>query len=317
MPAADGPVAVTGAAGYVGGRLVESLGERARGIVRAPVPWMPARRQHVCDLLGDKGDVARAVEGARAIVHLAGHNEVVAAQDPDRAARETVAMTEAVTEAARSTGIQRIVYVSTVHVYGDRLRPGAVVDEDVSPAPTSSYAQTRHDCEEVLTSSPALDPVVLRLTNAVGAPAHPSIQRWTLVASDLSRRAVLDRRVVLRSSGLQWRDFIALGDAVGATVAAADPAAVPAGVFNLASGRPVTVRALAELVQDRVEAACGWRPALEAPTVTGEPEAPYTVSSNRLTELGILAARPLSDAVDDLVAHCRRHETALREDLER
>lgn len=312
MPEDRPTIAVTGAGGYVGSRLVAALGDHARAVVRTPVPWLPADRQVVCDLLGPKHDVATAIEGADVVLHLAGHNEVVTAHDPDRAAHETVAMTEAVAEAARTTGVTRVVHVSTVHVYGDRLRPGAVIDETVPPAPTSAYAQTRRDCEEVLEASPALDVVVLRLTNAVGAPVDPRVDRWTLVASDLCRRAVLDRRVVLRSSGLQWRDFITLDDAVRATVGAADPEVVPAGTYNLASGRPATVRALAELVQDRVESACGWRPELEAPTVTGEPEAPYTVSPARLEAVGLGARQVLTDGVDELIRHCVEHEEALR-----
>src|SRR5688572_22001966 len=138
MPAPEGSVAVTGAGGYLGGRVASALGEQARAIVRTPVPWLPARTQVACDLLGPTDDLARALEGVAAVVHLAGHNEVVAGRDPGTATRETVEMAEHVRRAAVANGVRRIVYVSTVHVYGKRLAPGAVVDEAIEPAPTSA-----------------------------------------------------------------------------------------------------------------------------------------------------------------------------------
>ena len=312
MPtSADAQVAVTGAAGYVGGRVATALGEAARAMVRSQVPWLPPRQQVECDLLGPVAPIASALAGASAVVHLAGHNEVITAADPDRAVDETVAMAEAVRAAARAAGVRRVVYVSSVHVYGEHMAPGALLHEDLGPAPTSAYARARHRCEELLVADGALEVVVLRLTNAVGAPADPTIDRWTLVASDLCRAAVLDRTMVLRSTGQQWRDFIALEDACRLLLGTLTDE-VPPGTYNLASGRPSTVRSLAELIQDRVELACGWRPALEGPVPTGEPDEPYTVSTERLATFGLQAELPLEDAVDDLVDHCIKHEAVLR-----
>lgn len=311
MPSPDGAVAVTGAAGYLGGRVVAALGSAARALVRAPVPWLSERRQVPCDLLAAPGTVTAALEGAQAVIHLAGHNEVVAGQDPDRAVAETVAMAESVLAAAEAAGVARVVYVSTIHVYGEQLRPGARLDEHLAVAPVSAYARARATCEDVVRSSAAVDGVVLRLSNAVGAPADPSVDRWTLVASDLCRSAVLDRTMTLRSSGQQCRDFIVLDDACRLTLATLDEG-VPAGTYNLASGRPATVRSLAELVQDRVEALCGWRPRLDAPTPVGQADEPYVIGTDGLGRFGLTARLPLEEGVDEIIDHCKKHEGALR-----
>jgi UDP-glucose 4-epimerase len=311
MPDPDGPVAVTGAGGYLGGRVASALGERVRAIVRTPVPWLPTRTQVACDLLGPSDDLDRALEGVSTVVHLAGHNEVVAGRDPELATRETVAMAEQLRRAAELNGVRRVVYVSTVHVYGERLVPGAVVDESVDPAPTSAYARARWECEQLLASAPRTDAVLLRLTNAVGAPADPSVDRWTLVASDLCRQGVLDRRMVLHSAGLQWRDFIALEDACRLALGALDPAVAP-GTYNLCAGRSLTIRSLAELVQDRIEATCGWRPEIEAPPATGEAPAAYTVDPGKLAAVGLQASVSLTEAVEEIVEHCTKHEATLR-----
>jgi UDP-glucose 4-epimerase len=300
-----GTVAVTGANGYVGSRLVAELAGRGtpvRALARVARPWIGTDDVRLVDLVQPVGPITDALEGARTVVHLAGHNEVVAAQDPDRALGETAVMARHVVEAAARVGAERVVFVSTVHVYGDALAEGATVDESTPPAPHGTYAIARLAVEHLVTEAP--DPVVLRLTNAVGAPVHPEVDRWTLVAADLCRSAAATGTLTLRSTGQQWRDFIGLADVVRAIAAAADPDAVPAGTYNLASGRPCTIRALAELVQDRFEARTGTRPALQAPDPIGPDPAPYHVDAGRLAALGLVAEQPLEASIDELVELC-------------
>ncbi|MDP1821173.1 MAG: SDR family oxidoreductase [Acidimicrobiales bacterium] len=298
-------LAVTGAGGYLGSRLVADLAEAGaavRAVVRAPVSWLPVVDQQVVDLLDPIATVAASFAGADTVVHLAGHNEVVAAADPDRALAETVVAGQHVVEAAAAAGVGRLVYVSTIHVYGEALAPGATVDETVAPAPRGAYAVARLAVEHLVASGP--DPVVFRLSNAVGAPAHGEVDRWTLVAADLCRAAATTGELVLRSTGQQWRDFISLADVVRALVAGSDPGAVPAGTYNLVSGEPRTVRSLAELVQDRFEERTGSRPPLRAPAPTEPDPEPYRLDPGRLAAVGLRADQPLATSVDEIIELC-------------
>lgn len=310
MSTAESPILVTGAGGYLGGRISAVLEGRVRALTRQRVPWLPESAQVAGDLLGPTDALVDAFAGSGAVIHLAGHNEVVARTDPDRALAETETMTRTVIDAARANGISRIVYVSTIHVYGSRLVPGATLDETVPAAPTSAYARARAASEDLLSAADDLDPVVLRLSNAVGAPADPAVDRWTLVASELSLGAVLDRVMVLRSAGLQTRDFITVDDASRIAAAAADPA-VPGGVYNLASGRSISIRDLADVVGERVHALAGYRPDLDAPPVDGDPEDPYTFVTDALAAHGLRAEQPLVAGVDELIEHCLKHRTQL------
>ena len=301
----SGPLAVTGAGGYLGSRLIADLtgaGQPTRALTRGPVPWLGADDQRVIDLLGPVEAIAAAIDGCRALVHLAGHNEVVAAREPDRALAETVVLARHVAEAAALAGIPRVVFVSTIHVYGARLEPGSVVDEEVPPEPRGVYAVARLAAEHLLADS--ADAVILRLSNAVGAPAHPAVDRWTLVAADLCRSSVELGELTLRSSGLQWRDFIGLADVVRLIDGATDPGVVAAGTYNLASGRAVTVRDLALLVQERVEAKTGRRPVLRAPDPDGPGPDAYQIDPSRLAATGLMAEQQLPDALDEIIDLC-------------
>jgi len=248
--------------------------------------------------------------GTSTVVHLAGTNEAVAAADPDRALAETAAAARQVGEACSAVGVRRVVYVSTVHVYGAALVAGATVSEDTVPQPRSVYAVARLAAEHLLAGS-APETVVVRLTNGVGAPIAPQVERWSLVANDLCRQAVTTGRLRLRTDGLQWRDFVALGDVCRVLAATLDPSRVPVGTYNLGSGQPLTVRDLAGLVQDSTEAAGTRRPPLQAPPFEREPTKPAVVTSERFAALGLRTEVPVRAAVDETVRFCLDHRKAL------
>jgi UDP-glucose 4-epimerase len=313
-------VVLTGASGYVGGRLIGPLlaaGWEVHGVVREAAPRLGIE-QTICDLSTEEavGPLAAACEGAETLIHLAGENEVLAAQEPAEVLAATVVSTEKVSEACVQAGVRRLVYMSTVHVYGARITPGAELTEEMRVEPRSAYAISRLASEHVAAAiaGGTCEPVILRLTNSVGAPDHPSVDRWMLVANDLCRQGALTGRLALKSSGTQWRDFVGLGDVCSAITIAArslDPA-LPPGTYNLGSGRPTSVRALAVMIQDAFERETGNRPELHAPEPERSPPGPYYVSVERAALYGLRLQQPIAEAVTETVRFCLDHREELQ-----
>jgi len=312
-------VLITGAGGYIGGRLVKTMLDanwRVRALVRESATWLDVE-QTVCDLADGAQDVlSAAFGGVQTVVHLAGENELVAAREPAAALAATVVATERISEACAQAGVKRLVYMSTVHVYGERAAPGVTLTEDMRPEPRSAYAISRLASEHVAATlaTGAYELVIMRLTNSVGAPEDPSVDRWSLVANDLCRQGSRTGRLELRSSGVQWRDFVPLG-AVCSTIATASrtgDGVLPPGTYNLGSGRPTTVRELAHMIQDTFEQQTGERPELRAPEPGPNPPAPYHVSVERLARHGLRLADPLEEAVAETVSFCLDHREELR-----
>lgn len=310
-------VLITGAAGYVGGRLCAALGRdgaTVRSFNRDPAPWLgvPETLGDLCTAPAEA--IADACRGARAVVHLAGEDELVAAREPERALSQTVLAAQRLAAACATAEVPRLVYLSTVHVYGARMTPGAVLEETLRAEPRSAYAISRLACEHALAAAlgAGTELVILRLTNSVGAPADPSVDRWSLVANDLARAGTLTGRLTLRSDGTQWRDFVALAEVCATIAAAAVPGRIAAGTYNLGSGHPRTVRELAGLVQDAFAAAGRPRPALDAPAPAADPPGPYRVAVNRLAAAGLAPGHDLTAAVGETVDFCLRNRDHLR-----
>lgn len=260
---------ITGARGYLGGRLVVDYARAKRfdivGVTRGaappPVGWPSVCALARTDLLHDSEDhIAEVLKGCDAIVHLAAPNEMVALQRPAEALVDTAVGTLRLIEAAKRAECRRFVFLSTIHVYGSPLR-GRITEIDPL-RPLHPYAIVHHSAEDFVLAAHArgdIEAAVVRLSNGIGAPAWPTIDRWTLIGNDLCRQAVRDGTVVLRSSGLQWRDFIVLSDFADAIARLIEAPAgmLGDGVFNLGGRMPLRMIDVAKRVAARATVLLG------------------------------------------------------------
>lgn len=299
-------IAVTGAGGYLGGRLISALhasGAEVRAVARRSVPWLPVPTM-VHDLAVAEIDrLAGAFDGCEAVVHLAGANEVEAERDVDGAMAATMAAGRRAAVAASLAGVDRFVVLSTTHVYGAAATPGVTLDARTVPLPRHPYAVARLAVEHLAASVGPPHLVVLRLTNAVGAPADPRVERWSLVANDLCRQAAEGSELRLRTSGHQWRDFVALTDVIAAIDAAAR-GGIPAGTYDLGSGTPTRVLDLATTIAEVATEVIGRPTTVSAPPQEGPSPAPTSIDVTPLADLGVRPMIPLRDAVRETLLAC-------------
>ena len=131
------PVLVTGATGFLGGHLIPLLhegGEPVRVLSRQPAPELSARGVEVVvgDVVSGAG-LDAALDGVAHVFHLAGR----VSRDPDAAAslqRVHVDGTRRLADAARRTGVERILLVSTSGTMAVSRDPEPDCDE-TAPVP--------------------------------------------------------------------------------------------------------------------------------------------------------------------------------------
>jgi nucleoside-diphosphate-sugar epimerase len=155
---------ITGADGFIGQQLCAlalQRGYAVRGAVRRlnaaglPQHWSEAPAQVEwlgCGEVGPETDWSAAVAGVDAIVHLAGRAHILreTAADPEAAARAVnVGGAQSLAESALRADAPRIVFLSSIHVHGDRSTVVAV-DETAPIRPHNAYARSKWDAEQVL-----------------------------------------------------------------------------------------------------------------------------------------------------------------------
>jgi UDP-glucose 4-epimerase len=300
------PLVVTGARGYVGGAVVAAAVRRGdlstTALVRRPAPWLH------CDVLRtqDFADgLARSTAGAAAVVHLAGPDQAAVTRSPEAGIAETVEAGRLVAEACEAAGVRRLVYLSTVHVHGDAVAGGEELTESRVPIPSSPYGVSRLACERTITEAcQNTEVVVLRLSNAVGAPAADAIDCWTLVANDLCRQAVETGQLRLLSAGGQSRDFIALRDVADLVLNAASGSVLDPGLYHVGSGTATTIRGLAELVRERAERVGISVSGIVAPVDSGQSGPPVRFVIERLSAAGWAPQVSIEEALDETLEFC-------------
>ncbi|MEW6165081.1 MAG: SDR family oxidoreductase [Pseudomonadota bacterium] len=309
-------ILVTGGFGYVGGRVAQSLAAQpdtevmlgSRLLRERPV-WLLSGIPVVMSW-NDVGQLRQACSGVDTVVHLAAMNEIEAARDPVGALEVNGVATARLMEAARAEKVGRFIYLSTAHVYGAPL--AGRIDEATCPRPVHPYATSHRAAEDVVLAAHAagsLAGIVVRLSNSFGAPTHPVVERWSLLVNDLCRQVVMTGQMVLRSAGLQRRDFVTLAD-VGRAIAHLD--GLPReklgdGIFNVGGAWAPSIMDMAMLVAERCDALLGFRPSIIRPE-PADGEAGYLLDYriDKLVGSGFFLESDHEAEIDETLRLCRR-----------
>lgn len=297
-------ILVTGAAGFIGSRTVGALLDAGHEVIAADRHSLDTAgrladwRDHAClrYLSGDVADEVFAREvakGAEAVLHLASLTSVPESfAHPERNRRDTLESTKVVYRASHDA--TRFVFSSSSAVYPDSETP---ITEDTPLAPQSPYAVAKADCEEWLREQTGPDVCILRYFNVFGVGQDAS-SAYSGVIPRFVTSARQGGPIRIDGDGVQTRDFIHLSDVARANVAALTRAEPFAGEpVNVASGSPITIRRLAEVVCEL---------ATKRPEIEHGPEREGTIRhscadvSKMMERLGIRAEVQLEPALREL-----------------
>ncbi|MEM6701875.1 MAG: GDP-mannose 4,6-dehydratase [Acidobacteriota bacterium] len=291
-------VLVTGAAGFVGQRLLARLQEAGDEVYGLRMTSEELAGNLAGQLVGDVEDLEwlrGALHDVRphAVIHLAALSDVAASwKHLDRYFSVNVLGTENLLEAVPET--TRVVVASSAEVYG-KVRPEELpVAEDRPLRPTTPYALTKAAAERLAVRHRA---IVVRSFNLVG-PGQDARFALPSFAEQLRGIKNGDAAPVLKVGNLSAaRDFVHVDDAADAYRLLAEKGE-PGHCYNLASGTAVVLRD----ALDRLIATAGvdvslvqdperLRPS-DVPVIAGDASA--------LRELGWQPRRGLDQAIRDL-----------------
>lgn len=253
--------AVTGSSGLIGGAVVSRLSREGSVVTIGRRP-----NNDLSADLADAEQVARLdLSGCDLLVHAAGVVDEDFREDSARAFLQATAGASALFEAAAASGVARVAYISSAHVYGPlqgRLDEASPVD------PRSDYAIAHFATEQSLKrlSASFSATAVFRPCAVYGQPpVLSSFRRWSLIPFAFPRQAVSDGVIRLMSSGDQMRNFVAATDIADAVAGWVSDGPTGWSVCNPVGISDMTVWEFATLCANVAEDQTGrpvkvWRP---------------------------------------------------------
>lgn len=258
-----GVALVTGGAGFIGSHLAEALVNLAgveAVVVVDDLSNGSLRNLEACRRTGKlvfvRGDVRdealiRKVLGDYSVDYVFHHAARVSVsnsvRDPLTTESVNVGGTLSVLKAAMDFDIKRLVLASSCVIYGEaRSLP---IREEEPPKPRSPYGVSKMASEAywmLVHELYGLKTVALRYFNVYGPRQRPG--EYGGVISSFISRALKGLPPIIYGDGEQTRDFVHVRDVVKANLLAASKPRAIGEVFNIASGREISINELARLV---------------------------------------------------------------------
>jgi nucleoside-diphosphate-sugar epimerase len=226
---------VTGAAGFIGGRIRERLLE-AGTEVRGLDFQTDLRRGIVAGDVTEAGVWQDTAQGADVVIHAAAVLDARRAT-PEVAWRTNVLGTRHVLDAAIAAGTRRFVHISSINVFGDADLPDEVGEGYPVHPDGDPFAQSKIASEQVVLQAHAageIECTVLRPGDVYG----PRSRRWTVLPVD----AIRSNRFVLPAKGQGIFSPLFVENLVDAVELAAERPEAAGHVFTITDGVGVPCR---------------------------------------------------------------------------
>ena len=233
---------LTGATGFIGGRLAEIAFQRDIPTTALVRSWANASRLARLPIAKVKGDildvgsVREAMKGCDTVIHCAVDNRVGGTVH-----RETSALgTRNVMQAALELGVRRVVHLSSVAVYSYKPAADAATEAGAYGVPSDDYCHGKILAEEAALSflrDRGLPVTILRPTVVYGPFGVETVE---------TVQALRKKTMVLVNGGTGVCNTLHVDNLVDAALLAAEHPGAVGEIFHISDAEPVTWRQFIE-----------------------------------------------------------------------
>jgi UDP-glucose 4-epimerase len=294
---------ITGGAGFIGGHLAHRLTSAGMS-VRVLDNLSVGRKENIPDsaefIKGDIRDtetLSKALKNVEIVYHLAAKVSIrLAVEEFVNDADINLMGTLNVLKAARDAGCRKIIYASSMAVYGN---PDHSPQDTSHPLrPTSPYGISKMASEKyisILAPLWGIDFVNLRLFNTYGPRQTPS--PYVGVITIFIRNLLAGDPLKIFGDGKQQRDFIYVGDVARAFELAGE--SDTSGIaLNVGTGIPTDVNRIAQMLTCKLDSGAHVE---HTPPVPGEPGDSLAETEQTHRAIGFKSEYLLADRIDEVI----------------
>ncbi len=249
---------VTGGCGFIGSNLAEELLKRGFS-VRVLDNMSTGKKENIRPFadnveliegsITDTAVVMEACKGVSYVFHQAALPSVPRSiENPALSNDVNINGTLNLLMASKKHKVKRFIYASSSSAYGNS--PALPKKEDMKPEPLSPYAVTKlaaeHYCK-VFYSVYGLETVCLRYFNVFGPNQDPDSE-YSAVIPKFIKKALNGERPVIFGNGEITRDFTFVANVVEANILAMSAENAAGQVFNIATGKRISLNELAKKI---------------------------------------------------------------------
>ena len=252
---------VTGAAGFIGSNLVDTLLKNGHEVVAVDNEYSDAHDQFYwnknsynvnCDVRDYKA-LKNCMWDVDYVFHLAAEARIQPAiKNPIEAVSINSVGTCTVLQCARETGVKRVIYSSTSSGYGMNQPPNVETQQDDCLNPYSVSKVNGEKLCKMYTDLFGLPTISFRYFNVYGE-RQPLRGQYAPVIGIFLRQRDAEEPLTIVGDGDQRRDFTHVSDVVSANILAAtsdvDDSAF-GQVYNVGTGENHSVNEIANLISD-------------------------------------------------------------------
>lgn len=206
---------ITGASGFLGGRLSYFLENKGHEVLRGTrnIEIIKSSNKNSNWVLTDFENLQNLrpiFEDVDYLIHAAGPNAEQSNNDSSSIMAYSE-LTKKLTKVAKDSKIKRIIYLSTIHVYNKCLE--GLINEQTPTLNNNNYSLYNLAGEKEIRNNFGCDPnkaIILRLSNIFGYPINSKVNCWSLFINNICKEIVQKKTITIKSNPLIKRDFLSV-----------------------------------------------------------------------------------------------------------
>lgn len=248
-------VLVTGAGGFTGSHLSRVLVKKGADVIAYVKRGSPT--SNLSDIAGQvrlvKGDIQdytnllKTMKGVDYVFHVAAIVPVNESRDlPYLSTQVNTVGAFNVAWSAANSGVKKLLYTSTCHVYGNQPASQLPISENATPNPLDIYSATKYAAEVLLGQFVKEGKIEVVITRAFNKYGPNQVGDWLFPRTI---KKVLTQEKIKVGNPNSTRDYSYIEDVISGYILAMEKGK-SGDIFNLGSGKETSVREVVEKIID-------------------------------------------------------------------